>query len=140
VFLAPFRSARFEDYLKTSLETKPLLFRVDGAGSGRMVPAARWGGQVRELSKPLPHITFEAFIPARELGYAALRPGQTLRLGLAAETYFHGYAMGWPEAAGRGLRTVELDPAPSPGPRDANGRPVLSALPPSCMSPEQASR
>jgi hypothetical protein len=63
----------------------------------RPVPAE--GLEVAHLAKPLPHIAFEAFIPAAALGVARLRSGQTVRLGLDVRGFFREKRMTFPGPA-----------------------------------------
>lgn len=73
-------------------EIVPQIFRPGHKGSA---PAL----EVSILRKPLPHIEFEAFIPAAALGVKHLRPGQTVRLGLDVRGFHREKRMTFPGPA-----------------------------------------
>lgn len=99
--------------------------RMHRAAGGRpLAPLAGQRGQglVQSMDKPLPHIAFEGFLPARLLGHKELRPGQELRLNLWAVMFFRDMTMTWagqpPENGGqplRSFRTLRLSGRRAPG-------------------------
>jgi hypothetical protein len=62
-------------------------------------PAPTGSLLVQQIAKPLPHIAFEAFIPAAALGVPALRAGQSVQLGLDVRGFFREKRMTFPGPA-----------------------------------------
>lgn len=91
IHLFPEQSLRFPD----RLEVKPQLYRYDNGQPVESLPAE---GFVQKLKKPLPHIAFEAFIPARWLGFARLQGGTRLRMNIALINFYREHRMLWTSA------------------------------------------
>ena len=71
--------------------------RASLLAGGRTEPAP--GVEVAQLARPLPHIAFEAFVPAAALGVPSLRAGQDLGLALDVRGFFREKRMSFPGPA-----------------------------------------
>lgn len=88
IHLFPGQSLRFPD----RLEIKPQLYRYQDGHPVEQLPTE---GFVQKLNKPLPHIAFEAFIPARWLGVERLQAGARLRMNITITNYYREHTMSW---------------------------------------------
>jgi len=71
-------------------ELAPQLWRYE---NGRAVERLDEKGLIQALDKPLPHIQVEGLLPAALLGVEALRPGQEIRVAMAATTFYREMTM-----------------------------------------------
>lgn len=95
VFLLPKSNPRYPD----GFEIVPELFRMEGPERAEHLPVA---GHVQRIEKSLPHVAFEAFLPARWFGLDELRPGMRLGINIALVSFFREFTMalaGKPDAS-----------------------------------------
>ena len=88
IHLLPERSKRFRD----RLEVQPQLYRYIEDGPAEKLPIQ---GHLQKLSKPLPHIAFEAFLPAQWLGFDSLHAGAKLKMNILLVNYYRELTMTW---------------------------------------------
>ena len=100
VHLLPERSQRFRD----RLEIQPQLYRYTAGGAMEKLPLQ---GHLQKLKKPLPHIAFEAFLPADWLGFEGFRAGDQLQMNIYLINYYRELTMTW-----SGTGTLEHEELP----------------------------
>lgn len=100
IHLLPERSRRFKD----RLEIRPQLYRYVDDKPAAKLPV---DGHLQKLGKPLPHIAFEAFLPAEWLGLEQLRAGERLQMSIFLVTYYRELTMTW-----SGTGTLQEDELP----------------------------
>lgn len=88
IHLFPEPSKRFRD----RLEIQPQLYRYIEDKPAEKLPVRE---HLQKLSKPLPHIAFEAFFPAEWLGFERLQPGAKLRMNIFLVNYYRELTMTW---------------------------------------------
>ncbi len=88
IHLVPRKNPQFPD----GFEISPKLFRYAGGSPGDSLPVE---GHVQRLSKSLPHMAVEAFLPAAWLGKERLEPGAKLRMNILLTTYYGEMTMVW---------------------------------------------
>lgn len=112
IHLVPHKDPRFPD----GFDVGPRLFRYE---EGRPVESLAIEGHVQRLTKSLPHMAVEAFLPAAWLGEGRLEAGAKLRMNILLKTYYGEMTMAWsgePSLKAMGdpgsMRTVLLGAAP----------------------------
>ncbi len=88
IHLVPHKDSRFPD----GFDIGPRLFRYD---EGRRVEPLAVDGHVQRLTKSLPHMAVEAFLPAAWLDKERLEAGAKLRMNILLETYYGEMTMAW---------------------------------------------
>ncbi len=91
IHLLPERSKRFPD----RLEIQPRLYRYAHGDALQKLPPQ---GHLQKLSKPLPHIAFEAFFPAEWFGFARFQAGDQLAMNIFLVNYYRELTMTWSAA------------------------------------------
>lgn len=88
IYLVPEPDASLPD----GFDVRPKLFRMTGSTPVEQLSTQ---GRVQRLSKSLPHMHLEAFLPCELFGLKRLEPGVRLRLNLGMTNYFREFTMGW---------------------------------------------
>jgi hypothetical protein len=101
VHLSPRPSERFLD----RLVIEPRLYRYVADRPQRRLSTR---GRVQQLDRPLPHIAFEAFFPARWLAAKRLEAGSTLRMNVALVSYYRERTMSWAGEPTAGSERADL--------------------------------
>jgi len=109
IHLFPERSQRFRD----RLEIQPQLYRYSEGEAAEKLPIQ---GHLQKLDKPLPHIAFEAFLPAEWMEFDSFQAGDQLGMNIFLINYYRELTMTW-SATGSleqgelpgALRTVVLE-------------------------------
>lgn len=76
------------------LEIQPQVYRYTDNKPADRMPVQ---GHLQKLDKPLPHISFEAFLPAQWLGFDHLRGGDKLKINIYITNYYRELTMVWAE-------------------------------------------
>jgi hypothetical protein len=88
IHLFPERSKRFRD----RLEIQPQIYRYR---ENKPVEKLSPKDHLQKLNKPLPHIAFEAFFPARWFGFESLQAGAQMQLNVFLVNYYRELTMTW---------------------------------------------
>lgn len=90
IHLSPKRSRRFSYEGDRRVEITPQIVRYT---ADRSIERLQTFNHVQRLIKPLPHITFESFFPAKWLGKEVLRAGDRIRLNVIVINYLRELTM-----------------------------------------------
>ena len=95
---------RLSHSFKNELEIESRLYVCKNGKPVKPLPAQ---GMLQVISRPLPHIAFEVFLPAELLGLKKLAQGQPLAVDLSVTSFYRDQTMRWSAAEAGRIVTLE---------------------------------